>query len=81
MSQGTVVIATPNTGATDLFADGEGGFVVPIRSADAIAGRLTQLAEDRVLLARMSAQAQAVAGRWSWGRYREGLMGLVGEVL
>jgi glycosyltransferase involved in cell wall biosynthesis len=77
MSQGMVVIPTPNTGAQDLFKDGDGGFVVPIRSADAIAERLTQLGEDRALLARMSAQAQAVAARWSWKRYREGLMGVI----
>jgi starch synthase len=81
MSQGTVVIATPNSGALDLFEDGDGGFVVPIRSADAIAERMTRLAEDRVLLAAMSGQAQAVAARWSWKRYREGLVGAVGEMV
>jgi alpha-maltose-1-phosphate synthase len=77
MAQGAVVIATPNTGAADLFEDGDGGFIVPIRSADAIAERLTQLGEDRALLAAMSAKAPAVAARWSWKRYREGLMGVV----
>jgi glycosyltransferase involved in cell wall biosynthesis len=77
MAQGMVVIATPHTAAPDLFADGDGGFVVPIRSADAIAERLTQLGEDRALLAAMSAQAQAVAARWNWKRYRDGLMEVV----
>jgi glycosyltransferase involved in cell wall biosynthesis len=81
MAQGTVVIATPHTAAPDLFEDGDGGFVVPIRSADAIAERLTQLGEDRNLLAAMSAQAQAVAARWNWNRYREGLMGVVREIV
>src|SRR5580658_7750941 len=52
MAQGTVVIATPNTAAPDLFDDGRDAFIVPIRSADAIAARLTQLAEDRELLAQ-----------------------------
>jgi glycosyltransferase involved in cell wall biosynthesis len=81
MSQGMVVIATPNTGAGDLFGDGDGGFLVPIRSADAIRERLSQLAEDRVLLAAMSGQAQAVAARWSWRRYREGLMEAIGAMV
>jgi glycosyltransferase involved in cell wall biosynthesis len=81
MAQGTVVIATPHTAAPDLFGDGDGGFVVPIRSADAIAERLTKLGEDRAILARMSAQAQAIAAQWSWKRYREGLMGVVQEMV
>jgi glycosyltransferase involved in cell wall biosynthesis len=77
MAQGTVVIATPNTAAPDLFADGEGGFIVPIRSPDAIADRLTQLAEDRDLLARMSEQARSVAARFTWELYGERLLAAI----
>ena len=70
MAQGTVVIATPNTAAPDLLDDGRDGFIVPIRSADAIAGRLTQLAEDRGLLAQMSEAARQTAARRTWEEYR-----------
>ncbi len=70
MAQGTVVIATPHTAAPDLLEDGVDGFIVPIRSADAIAGRLTRLAEDRELLARMSEAARQTAAHCSWDEYR-----------
>jgi len=40
------VIATSNTGAADLFEDGSEGFIVPIRSPDAIADRLQRLLDD-----------------------------------
>jgi alpha-maltose-1-phosphate synthase len=70
MAQGTVVIATPHTAAPDLFDDGRDGFIVPIRSAEAIAQRLTQLAEDRDLLYSMSEAARQKAAEFSWERYR-----------
>jgi glycosyltransferase involved in cell wall biosynthesis len=81
MAQGTVVITTPNTAAPDLFEDGHGGFIVPIRSSEAIAARLTQLAEDRDLLAAMSHQAQQVAAACTWERYRSGVLSAIAESL
>ena len=70
MAQGTVVVATPHTAAPDLLDDGRDGFIVPIRSAEAIAQRLTQLAENRGLLANMSEAAQRKASECTWERYR-----------
>jgi alpha-maltose-1-phosphate synthase len=74
MAQGTVVIATPNSAAPDLLDDGRDGFIVPIRSADAIAERLTQLAEDRDLLGAMSEAARQSAARRTWDEYRSRLV-------
>jgi alpha-maltose-1-phosphate synthase len=74
MAQGTVVIATPHTAAPDLLDDGHDGFIVPIRSADAIAARLTRLAEDRGLLAQMSEAARQTAARRTWDEYRRGIV-------
>jgi glycosyltransferase involved in cell wall biosynthesis len=65
-----VVIASPNTAAPDLMEDGRDGFIVPIRSVDAIAARLTQLAEDRELLAQMSEASRQTAARRTWDEYR-----------
>jgi starch synthase len=79
MAQGTVVIATPNTAAPDLFSDGRDAFIVPIRSADAIAARLTELAEDRDLLAQMSEAARQSASRRTWDEYRLRLIEAVTE--
>jgi alpha-maltose-1-phosphate synthase len=81
MAQGTVVIATPHTAAPDIFNDGLDGFLVPIRSADTIAERLTRLAEDRDLLARMSEAARQTAARCTWDEYRRGIVEAVTETV
>ncbi len=57
MACGTVVIASENTGGTDLFRDGEEGFTVPIRSPAEICDRFTRLAEDPDIRQRMSEAA------------------------
>jgi glycosyltransferase involved in cell wall biosynthesis len=77
LSRGLPVITTPHTGAADLLTDGRDGFVVPIRSPDAIADRLTRLAEDRDLLAAMSEAALATARRNPWQRYEERIAQIV----
>jgi glycosyltransferase involved in cell wall biosynthesis len=68
---GLPVIVTPNVGASDLIRDGQEGFVVPVCSAEAIAGRLNLLNRDRKLLADMSRQAHAAAELHSWKSYRD----------
>jgi len=70
MAQGTVVITTPHTAAPDILDDGHDGFIVPIRSAEAIAQRLTQLAEDRDLLYSMGEAGRRKAAEYGWDRYR-----------
>jgi starch synthase len=40
------VIATDHSGGPDVIRDGQDGFVVPIRDADALASRLAELAGD-----------------------------------
>lgn len=70
MACGTIVIASKNTGGPDLFTDGVEGFVVPIRSAEAIASRLTQLADDPDLRCRMSVAAlKRVEHLGGWNDY------------
>ncbi len=68
---GLPVIVTPNVGAGDLIRDGHEGFVVPVRSSEAIADRLSLLCQDRQLLAEMSHNAQVTAEAKSWKSYRE----------
>lgn len=62
LSHGLPVIATENSGAADLFSDGSIGFHVPIRSPEAIAGRLQLLADNRDLLEEMSSRAGKPGG-------------------
>lgn len=69
MSQGLPVIATPHCAGPELIVDGREGFIVPIRDPDAIAERLSWLADDRDRLAAMSAAAVRRAREYSWEAY------------
>lgn len=70
MACGLPVIATSNTGASEIIRDGGEGYVVPIRRADIIASRLEALHSDREMLVEMSRRAQRTAEQNSWERYR-----------
>lgn len=69
MAQGVPVIATPHTAAPDLIQDGIDGYIVPIRSAEAIAEKLDLLASDFQLLSALKIAAHAAARRRSWESY------------
>jgi glycosyltransferase involved in cell wall biosynthesis len=68
---GCVVVASSHTGAEDLFTDGEEGFIVRMRDADALADRLQRLADDPCLRSGMSQKAllcvQQVGGWTAYG--------------
>lgn len=59
MACGCPVIASENTGARDLFDDGQEGFIVPIRDAQALADRLQRLIDEPDLRDRMGRAALA----------------------
>jgi starch synthase len=71
MACGCPVISSEHTGGPDLLQDGIAGFVVPIRSAKAIAAHLQQMADDPGLRQRMSEaallQVQSVGGWHDYG--------------
>ncbi len=73
MAQGLPVIATPHTAAPDLIQDGQDGFIVPIRSAEAIAEKLDLLAGDSALLSAMKIAARATAASRTWESYHSQL--------
>lgn len=81
MAQGLVVIATPHTAAPDLIDDGVDGFIVPIRSAEAIAEKLELLARDPARLHEMKQAARRKALAHSWESYRSSLVRLAREVV
>jgi glycosyltransferase involved in cell wall biosynthesis len=81
MSCGVPVIATPQGGAPDFLSDGEDGFLVPIRDAEAIAGKLEILMHDRNRLFSMSQAAMCTAIRHSWESYRKRLVHTVEQTL
>ena len=69
MSQGLPLLITPNTGGSDLIQPGKTGFLLPIRSPEAIADRLTWLLEHRAELPAMRFYAQQHAARYTWEDY------------
>jgi glycosyltransferase involved in cell wall biosynthesis len=69
MSQGLPLIITPNTGGEDLIIEGETGFLVPIRSPDKIAEKLTWFLENRSDISRMGNMAKLHAEKYTWEKY------------
>ncbi|GAA4316689.1 hypothetical protein GCM10023149_13850 [Mucilaginibacter gynuensis] len=69
MSQGLPLIITANTGGADLIIEGETGFLVPIRSPQAIAEKLNWFLSNRDKVAAMGEQARLHAANYSWEKY------------
>lgn len=69
MATGLPVIATPSSGS--FVKDGEDGFIVPVRDADALADRIRILHDDAELRARMGAAAREHAAGFTWDAYSE----------
>jgi glycosyltransferase involved in cell wall biosynthesis len=69
---GIPVIATTNTGGMDVIKEGETGFIVPIRSPEAIAEKLMYCYHNPEHLERMKGQAAAsVREGFTWDDYGE----------
>ena len=81
LSRGVPVITTRNSGGPDIIRDGEDGFFVPIRSAEAIAERLVLLDRDRDRLDAMSTCALQRARAHSWAGYRSLLVSVLRRVI
>lgn len=81
MSQGMTVITTPNTGGPDVITDGKDGFIVPIRSVEAIAERLEWLVRDPDRLAAMRGAALETARRLSWKSYETAVSNAVKGII
>lgn len=73
LSRGLAVITTENSGSGDTIRSGENGFLIPIRSAQAIEEKLELLARDRALLEAMKAAALRTAESSTWAAYRRRL--------
>jgi glycosyltransferase involved in cell wall biosynthesis len=69
MSQGLPLIITPNTGGEDLIIEGKTGFLVPIRSPEAIAEKLNWFLENRSMITEMGEMAKAHASGYTWKNY------------
>jgi glycosyltransferase involved in cell wall biosynthesis len=81
MAQGLVVIATAHSAAPDLIDEGVDGFIIPIRSADAIVEKLELLLQEPARLREMKQAARRKAQGHSWETYRRALVRLAREVV
>jgi glycosyltransferase involved in cell wall biosynthesis len=72
---GCPVIASTNTGASDIFSDGVEGFIVPIRAPEVIVDRLERLAQDPGLGEKMgNAGVARVKSLGGWDTYGDAMM-------
>ncbi len=83
MACGCPVLCSTNTGGEDLFTDGEEGYIVAIRDAEALTHRMQHLADDPALQQGMRAAAlgrvQTLGGWREYGDRWEALLnGLLG---
>lgn len=80
LSQGVPVITTRNTAGPDLLTEGVDGWIVPIRSASAIAERICELADIERRCA-MSAAAMETARKHPWESYSQSLVAAVRDCM
>lgn len=71
MSSGLAVIVSDNTGTAGIIADGQEGFIVPIRNPQAIAEKLVFLSENRDQCAAMGFAAAAKIKTLNWDNYEK----------
>jgi glycosyltransferase involved in cell wall biosynthesis len=81
MSQGLPLIITPNTGGEDLVIEGETGFVVPIRSPEAIAEKLEWFIKNRSHIPTMSNMVKLHAQKYTWEKYGNQIVNAINELI
>ena len=77
MACGLPVIATKNAGADDAVIDGQTGFLVPIRSPEAIAEKINWFLANRANLDGMGIAARKRAAEFTWRAYGEKIVAAV----
>ena len=75
------VIATRNAGGDDLIEEGKTGFLVPIRSPEAIAEKISWCAANRTLISGMGIAARERAGELTWRAYGETIASALRELI
>jgi glycosyltransferase involved in cell wall biosynthesis len=81
MACGLPLIATRNAGADDLVEEGVTGFLVPIRSPQAIAEKISWCIANRSRISGMGIAAQERASRLTWRAYGETVVTAIRELI
>ncbi|HWM24999.1 MAG TPA: glycosyltransferase [Chthoniobacterales bacterium] len=77
MACGLPLIVTRNAGGDDLIAEGETGFLVPIRSPEAIAEKINWCAANRASISGMAIAAQRRASELTWPGYGQKVLAAI----
>jgi glycosyltransferase involved in cell wall biosynthesis len=77
MACGRPLIVTKNAGGDDLIAEGETGFLVPIRAPEAIAEKINWYATNRASISGMAIAAQRRASELTWHSYGEKVLAAI----
>lgn len=81
MSQGLPIIITSNTGGEDLVIEGETGFLVPIRSPNAIAEKIKWFVENRDQVTVMGQKAAKHSQNYTWDNYGDTIIEQLKSIL
>jgi glycosyltransferase involved in cell wall biosynthesis len=81
MACGLPLIVTRNAGGEDLIEEGKTGFLVNIRSPEAIAEKISWFADHRHALPAMREAAQRKSAGYTWEKYGARISGAVRQVL
>jgi glycosyltransferase involved in cell wall biosynthesis len=77
MASGLPLIVTKNAGGDDLIVESETGFLVPIRSPEAIAEKINWFATNRASISGMAIAAQRRASELTWQGYGEKVLAAI----
>ena len=78
---GLPLIVTANAGGEDLIVEGETGFLIPIRSPESLAEKISWVADHREVLPAMREAARAKAAEYTWQGYGEKVVSTVRAAL
>lgn len=81
MACGLPLIATKNAGADDLIEEGRTGFLVPIRSPETIAEKISWFAGNQSRIAEMGIAAQTRARDFTWRAYGEKIVTAIRDLI
>lgn len=81
MACGLPLIVTPNAGGEDLIEEGRTGFLVPIRSPQSLAEKISWFADNRQELPEMRRAAQNKAMKYTWTSYGQKIVAAISHDL